>query len=33
MTPAQMVDLGKKYNSLKDGMSTAGDWFERASRS
>ena len=28
MTPAQMVDLGKKYNSLKDGMSTVGDWFE-----
>ncbi len=28
MTPAQMVDLGKKYNSMKDGMSTAADWFE-----
>ncbi|MBK8916339.1 MAG: hypothetical protein IPM64_17380 [Phycisphaerales bacterium] len=28
MTPAQMVDLGKKYNSLKDGMSTAAEWFE-----
>lgn len=28
MTPAQMVDLGKKYNSLKDGMSTVADWFE-----
>lgn len=28
MTPAQMVDLGKKYNSLKDGMSQPGDWFE-----
>jgi len=30
MTPAQLVDLGKKYNSLKDGMSTVGDWFEVA---
>ena len=30
MTPAQMVDLGKKYNSLKDGMSTPADWFEVA---
>jgi hypothetical protein len=30
MTPAQMVDLGKKYNSLKDGMSTVGDWFDVA---
>lgn len=30
MTPAQMVDLGKKYNSLKDGMSTVADWFEVA---
>lgn len=28
MTPAQMVDLGKKYNSLKDGMSVPADWFE-----
>lgn len=28
MTPAQMVDLGKKYNSLKDGMSTVADWFD-----
>ncbi len=28
MTPAQMVDLGKKYNSLKDGMSQPSDWFE-----
>jgi hypothetical protein len=28
MTPAQMVGLGKIYNSLKDGMSVAGDWFE-----
>jgi hypothetical protein len=32
MTPAQMVDLGKKYNSLKDGMSTAADWFEPSPR-
>lgn len=30
MTPAQMVDLGKKYNSLKDGMSTPADWFDVA---
>ena len=30
MTPAQMVDLGKKYNSMKDGMSSAADWFEVA---
>lgn len=28
MTPAQMVDLGKKYNSLKDGMGTPADYFE-----
>jgi hypothetical protein len=28
MTPGQMVSLGKIYNSLKDGMSTPGDWFE-----
>ncbi len=28
MTPAQMVALGKVYNSLKDGMSAPGDWFE-----
>lgn len=28
MTPAQMVQLGKVFNSLKDGMSTAADWFE-----
>jgi hypothetical protein len=30
MTPAQLVDLGKKYNSLKDGMSTPADWFDVA---
>jgi hypothetical protein len=29
ITPAQMVALGKIYNSLKDGMSAAGDWFEK----
>jgi hypothetical protein len=29
MTPAQMVALGKIYNSLKDGMSSAGDWFDK----
>lgn len=28
ITPAQVVSLGKIYNSLKDGMSTAADWFE-----
>lgn len=28
MTPGQMVSLGKIYNSLKDGMSAPGDWFE-----
>ncbi len=28
ITPAQLVNLRKIYNSLKDGMSTAGDWFE-----
>lgn len=27
--PAQMVALGKIYNSLKDGMSKAEDWFEK----
>ena len=28
MTPAQLVNLGKIYNSLRDGMSVAADWFE-----
>jgi len=28
MTPALMVNLGKIYNSLKDGMSNPADWFE-----
>lgn len=28
MTPALMVNLGKIYNSLRDGMSVAADWFE-----
>jgi hypothetical protein len=28
ITPALLVSLGKIYNSLKDGMSTAADWFE-----
>jgi hypothetical protein len=28
ITPALMVNLGKIYNSLKDGMSTPSDWFE-----
>lgn len=26
--PAQLVNLGNIYNSLKDGMSKPGDWFE-----
>jgi hypothetical protein len=26
--PAQVVQLGKIFNSLNDGMSTAADWFE-----
>ena len=30
MTPALMVQLGKIYNSLKDGMSAPADWFEVA---
>lgn len=28
MTPAQMVSLGKVFNSIKDGMSAPADWFE-----
>lgn len=28
MTPAQMVALSKIYTSMKDGMSTAKDWFD-----
>lgn len=28
ITPALMVNLGKIYNSLKDGMSKPADWFE-----
>lgn len=28
ITPAQLVQLRKIYNSLKDGMSAAADWFE-----
>jgi len=28
MTPAQMVMLGRIYNSIKDGMSTPAEWFE-----
>ena len=30
ITPAQMVSLRKVFNSLRDGMSTAADWFEVA---
>ena len=28
ITPAQLISLRKVYNSLKDGMSGPGDWFE-----
>ena len=28
ISPAQLVQLGKVYNSIKDGMSSPGDWFE-----
>jgi hypothetical protein len=28
ITPALLVQLGKIYNSLKDGMSAAADWFD-----
>lgn len=28
ITPAQVISLGKIYNSLKDGMSAVTDWFE-----
>lgn len=28
ITPAQLVNLRKIYNSLKDGMSVTADWFE-----
>lgn len=28
ITPALFVNLGKVFNSLKDGMSQPGDWFE-----
>lgn len=30
MTPALLVQFGKIYNSLKDGMSQVADWFEGA---
>jgi hypothetical protein len=30
MSPAQLVRLGKVYNSLKEGMSSVPDWFEVA---
>jgi hypothetical protein len=30
ITPALLVNLKKIYNSLKDGMSSAADWFELA---
>lgn len=28
ITPAQVISLRKVFNSLKDGMSKAGDWFD-----
>lgn len=28
MQPAQFLGLGRIFNSIKDGMSSAGDWFE-----
>jgi hypothetical protein len=28
ITPAQLIQLRKIYNSLKDGMSSAADWFD-----
>lgn len=28
ITQAQFIDMGRIYNSLKDGMSKAADWFE-----
>jgi hypothetical protein len=28
ITPAQLISLRKVYNSMKDGMSSAADWFE-----
>jgi len=28
ITPAQIISLRKVYNSLKDGMSNPGDWFD-----
>jgi len=28
ISPAQLINLGKIYNSIKDGMSVAADWFE-----
>lgn len=30
ITPAQLIQLRKIFNSLKDGMSAAADWFEMA---
>ena len=29
ITPALLADLGKKYNSIKDGMSKPEDWFPK----
>jgi len=30
MTPAMLIQFGKVYNSLKDGMSTPAEWFSQA---
>jgi len=30
ITPAQLIQLRKVYNSIKDGMSSPADWFETA---
>jgi hypothetical protein len=30
ITPAQLIQLRKIYNSMRDGMSAAADWFEAA---
>lgn len=30
ITPGAVINLGKIYNSIKDGMSTAAEWFEMA---
>lgn len=32
ITPAQIISLRKVYNSLKDGMSKPGDWFDASTQ-